>query len=164
MDQHEIETDLIIQQVFQSKKSLFLPRLVDLPVSQHGVLFKNHKKEIKMLLVESQQEIDSYVPQGPYRLREPPESNKSCFELGGLDLIIVPGLGFTSRCHRIGHGKGFYDTFINKCNAWSAEHNRPRPYLVGIGAKEQLVDHIPQEEHDHPLDAVIINDQLFVNK
>lgn len=79
----------------------------------------------------------------------------------GLDLIIVPGLGFTKKCHRIGHGKGFYDTYITHCNKWSQENNRKRPLLVGIGAEQQLVDHIPLEEHDIPLDFLIINGQVY---
>lgn len=73
----------------------------------------------------------------------------------------MPGLGFTQKCHRIGHGKGFYDTYIANYTRWCEANNKTKPFLVGIGAEEQLVDHIPQEEHDHPLDAVIINDKLF---
>lgn len=164
MDQHEIETDLIIYDSFKNGKRVFLPRIVDLPSQQHGVLFKSHKKGMKMLEVLSTEAIASLVPRGPYMLREPPLDSTDALSspsTGGIDLIVVPGLGFTNKCHRIGHGKGFYDTYINQCNKWSEENGKNKPVLVGIGAEEQLVDHIPNESHDHPLDAVIINRTLF---
>lgn len=50
---------------------MYLPRIVDLPVESHGVLFKSHKKDLKMLQVSSQEAIASLIPHGPYQLREP---------------------------------------------------------------------------------------------
>lgn len=83
---------------------------------------------------------------------------RSAFEAGGLDAIIVPGLGFTQKCHRLGHGKGFYDTYITKHVAWSAEHQKPTPVLIGIGATEQFVETLPAEGHDYVLDTVVAGD------
>ncbi|VVT51839.1 uncharacterized protein SAPINGB_P003230 [Magnusiomyces paraingens] len=161
MDEHEIETNFITDDAFKQGKLVYLPRIVDLPEKHHGVLFKSHKKELNMLQVTSPEDILSLVPHGPYKLREPPLESPDALSLQGLDIIVVPGLGFTKRCHRIGHGKGFYDTYISKYTKWCAENNKVKPFLVGIGAKEQLVESIPQEDHDHPLDVVIIDDQLF---
>lgn len=44
-------------------------------------------------------------------------------------MIVLPGVGFTKACSRIGHGKGFYDTFITKHSDWSNHHDRPHPFL-----------------------------------
>ena len=63
------------------------------------------------------------------------------------DLVLVPGLAFSRRGHRLGRGGGFYDRFLtgrgkNACK-------------LGICFAFQLLDAIPTEEHDAVLDAVI---------
>jgi len=61
-----------------------------------------------------------------------------------IDLVLVPGLGFTPQNHRIGYGKGFYDRFLPmiQCKA------------IGIGFKEQLLSSFPVESTDLSLDSL----------
>ena len=49
----------------------------------------------------------------------------------GLDLIIVPGVGFDRAMNRIGHGKGYYDHFIQRCYEYAKKTGREPP-LLGI--------------------------------
>jgi 5-formyltetrahydrofolate cyclo-ligase len=155
MENHEIETDEIIAAAFRENKRVFLPRIVDLNESQ--ALYSGHRKELEMIEVAAD-EIAALEPSGPYKLREPALGGTTALEAGGLDAIIVPGLGFTQTCHRLGHGKGFYDTYIAKHIAWGASQGRPAPFLIGIGATEQFIDTIPTEGHDYVLDAVVAGD------
>ena len=70
----------------------------------------------------------------------------------GVDLMLVPGLGFGSDGARIGFGAGHYDRALA---------SRPRvelPLLVGVCLAEFLdpfAEVIPMDEHDVRMDAVV---------
>lgn len=140
MDEAEIETHDIISAAFKNNKRVFLPRVI--------------QDRMEMIEVESEEAVEKLQPEGKYKLREPAlNSGITATEAGGLDLMIVPGLGFTTGCARLGRGKGYYDRYINAL---------PRtPFLVGIGATQQLVNSIPLESHDRLLDKVIISDTIY---
>lgn len=161
MENHEIETEEIIAAAFRDNKRVFLPRIVD--INESKALFPGHRKELEMIEVAAG-ELATLKPFGPYKLREPALGGTTAVEAGGLDAIIVPGLGFTKTCHRLGHGKGFYDTYIAKHIAWGAAQGRPAPFLIGIGATEQFIDMIPTEGHDYVLDAVVAGDGTVYTK
>ena len=61
-------------------------------------------------------------------------------------LVLMPGLAFTREGQRIGYGGGFYDKFL------SAEPNHP---TVALCFDFQLMEHLPTEEFDIPVDYVI---------
>lgn len=47
----------------------------------------------------------------------------------GLDLIVVPGMAFDRNMGRLGHGKGFYDYFFERCHRQSAQGKTKMPFL-----------------------------------
>jgi 5-formyltetrahydrofolate cyclo-ligase len=55
-----------------------------------------------------------------------------------LDLILVPGRGFTKNCQRIGRGKGIYDRLLSNS----------KTRCIGIGFACQDCDELPSEAHD----------------
>ncbi len=61
-----------------------------------------------------------------------------------LDIILVPGRGFTPQGQRIGRGKGYYDRLL-------ADHQGRR---IGMGFSCQLRDSLPEEPHDIPLTEI----------
>lgn len=71
-----------------------------------------------------------------------------------LDAVIVPGVAFDRHCNRMGRGKGFYDRLLSSGNL----------YTIGVCHDCQLLDEIPCEPHDHPLDCVISPTHIFINK
>lgn len=77
------------------------------------------------------------------------------FSLGLLDLVITPGLGFTTQGLRLGRGMGYYDRFFKKC-----KNELPRfPYTIGLAFYEQILPDIPIEEHDFSLDLIVAPDK-----
>ncbi len=63
--------------------------------------------------------------------------------LSFIDLVVVPGLGFTSAGHRIGRGMGFYDRFLAQPDFLGLS--------CGIAFEEQIVHTLPTLDHDMPL-------------
>ena len=61
-------------------------------------------------------------------------------------LVLMPGLAFDREGHRIGYGGGFYDKFL------AAEPNHP---TLALCYDFQLVEYLPTEEFDVPVDLVL---------
>lgn len=57
-----------------------------------------------------------------------------------VDLMVVPGVAFDRRGHRIGFGKGYYDRYLAGL--------QQLPLLVGLCHDFQLCDLVPAEGHD----------------
>lgn len=74
---------------------------------------------------------------------------------GGLDLIIVPGLGFTSFGTRLGRGKGCYDRYFEEYNKTFPDGNW---MSVGLAFSEQICDEIPTTPLDQSVSFVLYPD------
>ncbi len=128
----EIGTSFLLNQTTKDGKKIFLPRVE--PNSQI-LSWLEMKKDSKF-------KVSSYGI--PEIIEQEPLSDE---EISNIDLVIVPGLGFTENNYRIGYGGGFYDRFFEIA---------PKTYKVGIGFKEQLVEELPLEPWDAPLDEIVL--------
>lgn len=70
---------------------------------------------------------------------------------GVIDLIIVPAVALDPHGNRMGRGKGYYDRLLSTTAA----------HTIGVALECQLVDNIPCEPHDIPLDAVVTSTQHY---
>ncbi|MEZ5297191.1 MAG: 5-formyltetrahydrofolate cyclo-ligase [Ilumatobacteraceae bacterium] len=66
------------------------------------------------------------------------------------DVIVVPGLGFTAAGDRLGRGGGWYDRFL--------ADRRSDGVAIGVCFAEQIVDELPVDDHDVPLDLVVTDE------
>lgn len=83
-----------------------------------------------------------------------------------LDLILVPGVAFdlddAGSVRRLGHGKGFYDFFLNRYLARHAGGPEcPPPLLYGLALTEQLLapasdEQVPTGPHDRRLHGLVL--------
>ncbi len=64
-----------------------------------------------------------------------------------IDLVIVPGLGFSSAGARIGRGMGFYDRFLSQPDFIGRS--------CGLAFEEQVLPELPVLDHDVPLSMLI---------
>jgi 5-formyltetrahydrofolate cyclo-ligase len=78
-------------------------------------------------------------------IREPIEGKP--IPLAFIDIVIVPGLGFTADGHRIGRGIGFYDRFLAQAEFIGLS--------CGLAFEEQIVPRLPVLDHDMPLSMLV---------
>jgi len=80
---------------------------------------------------------------GKFGVREPAAD---CAEipLDKFDLILVPGLAFDLSGNRLGRGKGFYDRILAEASG----------IKCGVCHDFQLLEKIPAEPHDAPVDFI----------
>lgn len=65
-----------------------------------------------------------------------------------IDIIIVPGVGFTLSGQRLGYGGGYYDRYLPMCT---------RAHILALAFPEQIEDTLPTDEHDFPIPTVLTN-------
>jgi 5-formyltetrahydrofolate cyclo-ligase len=80
-----------------------------------------------------------------YGTFDPPASSP-IIEPNEVDFIIVPGLAFDPRGHRVGYGRGYYDRLLPSL---------PRAFKVGVAYDFQLIAEAPNDVHDVALDCVV---------
>jgi 5-formyltetrahydrofolate cyclo-ligase len=75
------------------------------------------------------------------------EASGTPVEPTNVDLAIIPALAIDQTGQRLGKGKGFYDRALLTF--------QPRPKIVAVVFDEELLENVPVEAHDHPVDAVV---------
>ena len=87
---------------------------------------------------------------GGHGIREPDSNSGKPIPIDLIDLVVVPGLGFSEAGYRIGRGMGFYDRFL------------AQPDFVGVSCglafSDQVEPEIPVLDHDMPL-SMLVTDQ-----
>lgn len=131
----EVDTYQIIRKAWELGKQVVVPKCYP----------KEKKLSFRMLTEFSQ--LESVY----YGLLEPIEEQTKEVLPENIDLLIVPGLAFTSEGFRLGFGGGYYDRFL--------------PDFLGdtlsLCFHSQVISHFPIEEHDIPVSKIITNNEVI---
>lgn len=122
----EVDTAPLALRAWQQGKSVVVPK-----ISWEGK---------RMLPLEITSLQTGFTTTGP-GVREP--INGKPIPVGEIDLVIVPGLGFSELGYRIGRGMGFYDRFLAQGDFLGVS--------CGMAFEEQVVPELPVLDHDMPL-------------
>lgn len=135
---NEVNTMDIMKNIFETKKKCFIPYY-------KGTV-------MKMVPLASMEDYNS-LPLTSWNIKQPADDDvrDDALQTGGLDLIVVPGLGFTKDGARLGRGKGYYDNYITKCHQVDGN----RPITISLAYSTQLCDEIPMSDHDMYIDHVL---------
>jgi 5-formyltetrahydrofolate cyclo-ligase len=88
-----------------------------------------------------------------FNILEPKQSYIKEFNPEKLDLIIIPGVVFDLKGQRIGYGYGYYDRFLKTL--------RKKTKKIGLAYELQIVEKIPEERHDIPVDVVVSEERII---
>ncbi len=94
---------------------------------------------------------------GKWKILEPPRERWG--EVGkeatpdGLDIVLVPGVGFDRNGGRMGNGQGYYDRLLEKV--------RSDCLLIALCYESQLFDEIQMGTHDVFMDLVITENAVY---
>ncbi|KAF2705543.1 nagb/rpia/CoA transferase-like protein [Pleomassaria siparia CBS 279.74] len=168
MPSGEISTAGIVHDALEQGKSVFIPYTYKLAAPREG----QPKSIMDMLELKSTEDFQSLRPDNwgiPTPSVESISSRANAFggtgitqgqapEVSsehGLDLIVMPGMAFDSTFGRLGHGKGFYDYFLDRCSMSS------RMPFFGLSLTEQFLspdESVPMDTTDYRLNALVLGD------
>lgn len=126
---NEFPTAAIIERAWQEGKAVSAPRIVD-----------RQRREMVFLSMKSWSDL---IP-GSLGIPEP--SCGTPIQFSPKDLMLLPGLAFDKSGWRIGYGGGFYDHFLTTLAV--------EPRLIGLCFSEQIIDDVPHDSFDVPVDGI----------
>ena len=127
----EVNTHEMIKDALKSK-TVVVPKVV------------NHEIEPSIII-----DFESLV-HGKFGVLEPIETMRVAYK--NIELVLVPGIVFDKRGHRIGYGYGYYDKFLKKV---------PKAFKIGLAFDFQVIDKIPKEQYDMPVDLIITEERVI---
>ncbi len=133
----EVDTKAIIERGWEEGKRMVVPKC------------EPATKDMTFRVLESFDQLEVVY----YGLLEPKENETKSVLPSEIKLILVPGLVYNHKGYRVGFGGGYYDRFLSKYNGRTA----------ALAFQEiQLVEDLPIEEHDVPVNLIVTNEQVIL--
>ncbi len=132
----EPDITMIIRKTLEDGKKVILPKVTG--------------SVLKLYYVD---DIKSQMRMGFYGIMEPDDGICRIAEFSDVGLALIPGICFDKSLNRIGYGGGFYDRLIPLL-----PQNAKK---ISICFQEQIVDKIPAEKYDKPVDIIITEKKLY---
>lgn len=122
---------------------------------------------MRLLELSSFAELESFAP-NRWGIREPPLTvgaaavlRNEAHDCAELDLVVCPGVAFDEQRRRLGHGKGYYDTYLASLQLHRASRSLPPVSTIAVGFDEQIIVEVPVGAFDLPLDEVLTPTKHF---
>ncbi len=134
----EVDTWPLLEHFWQQGSQVLLPRCCD---GRAGIM--------EAYAVTSPLELGP----GCFGLVEPKSDLARLVTDPRPEVILVPALAYDRRGYRLGFGGGYYDRFLPKLAA--------RPLLIGPAYAFQVVDSVPVEPWDQPVQILITPEETL---
>lgn len=133
---HEVDTTMVILDAWQKGKTVAVPKV---SWQQRHML----PVEINSLEVGFSTEAGGFknpITGVPVPLED-------------IDLVVTPGLAFDIHGGRLGRGGAYYDRFFAS--------KLLKAKKCGFAFKQQIIDDIPMENHDVPVDCIVTDEGMI---
>ena len=114
-------------------KTLVLPRISD-----------GKPRRLELYSVEN---LSSDLVPGVWDIPEPDPARCRKVDLAAVDFALVPALAVDRANYRLGYGAGYFDGLLAS--------RKVKPYCVTALPSEFIVERLPHEPHDVPVDVVL---------
>lgn len=135
----EIDTKSMINRALSEGKKIYVPRTI----------FKD-----KIMDAVEIKSFDNLI-EDRYGILEP-SFEEEAVNPDDIDLIVVPGTAFDKNGGRMGYGAGYYDRYFKKII------NKSRIVKLALTYDFQVLDYIPMEDHDVPMDIIYTEEREFI--
>ena len=119
-------------------------RRVVVPVHEHGTAQPLVFAEIHAL---------SEMVRNHFGILQPPRTAARLVPTAAIPLFLVPGLAFDPAGRRLGYGLGCYDRAFSDA--------APGALKVGLAFELQILESVPADPHDVPMDFVVTEDRVI---
>lgn len=129
----EVRTEGLLARALAEGRRLVCPRVMPRGRLEH--------REVTVL---------TQLENSSFGLREPSPALCPQVDAAEVDLVVVPGVGFSRDGLRLGMGGGYYDRFLSTLP--------PTAVRVGLAFELQLLDAVPsgiEEQHDERVDLIV---------
>jgi 5-formyltetrahydrofolate cyclo-ligase len=134
----EVETGELVRSLLDAG------RRVAVPAHFHGV---------DLPLVFSELRSWSELAPNHFGIPQPPRDKLRILPVAAISLFLVPGAGFDLSRRRLGYGLGFYDRVLPNAS--------PGVLKVGLAFEAQVIERVPTDEHDVPMDLIVTEQRLI---
>lgn len=156
----EVDMLPLIRAALAEQKRIYLPRVIATQVSRgvdvcevaegntlpkESTLPAGNTVSGEEMILEVRELAPGQLAPGRWGIWEPTDEAPLLSDYSRLDLVVVPGVAFSSDGKRLGRGKSFYDRFLPLV---------PRAAFVGVCYPCQVVEQIPADPWDIGMDIV----------
>lgn len=134
----EVDTYRIIREAWEQGKLVAAPKCYP------------KQKAMSFRLISEFSQLESVF----YGLLEPIEDKTTLINQNEIDLLLVPGLGYTRDGFRLGFGGGYYDRYLSTYNGKT----------ISLAFQSQMIPVFKTETYDIPVKKIITNEEVIVVK
>lgn len=133
----EVDTYSLILSAFMSGKEIYLPRIISKGIMEFYKL--NCLEELK---------------EGTFGILEPTSDIAISYASSMKYTMVMPGLAFDKKLHRIGYGAGFYDRYLEKIKDKSI-------HTIALTYDFQVYEDVPTEEFDYRPEILVTESRIL---
>lgn len=118
----------------------------------------NFNKYVSYPVITTDNQLEIYLPidnnfiLNYYKIPEPDTKAGIKIEKKYIKTVIVPLVGFDEKCNRLGHGKGYYDRFLQDYKVRK----------IGVAFECQKLDAVITDQYDIKLDMIITEKNTYL--